>query len=319
VFLMILSSARLREEMKDELKKRFPKEEFHFYNNMKEAKAYLDQAEVLVSYGEDLTDELVAEAKELQWIMVISAGLDKMPFEALEKQDVLITNARGIHKTPMAEYTISMMLQVSRKASLLLENQKQHTWDRKVPMTEISGKTLGILGTGAIGCEIARLAKAFNMKTIGFNRSGHPAENCDVIVDKEGISTLYEESDFIVNVLPSTPQTYHFVGESAFSLMKQNAVFINIGRGKTVDEEELIRALQTEKVGHAVLDVFENEPLKEESPLWDMKNVTVTPHLSGISPQYQERAIEIFCDNLTLYRNDKREEMINIIPYDRGY
>ncbi|MGA4721669.1 D-2-hydroxyacid dehydrogenase [Fictibacillus nanhaiensis] len=316
---MILSSARLRDEIKDELKKRFPKEEFHFYNNMKEAKAYLDQAEFLVSYGEDLTNELVEEAKALKWIMVISAGLDKMPFEALEKQDVLITNARGIHKTPMAEYTISMMLQVSRKASLLLENQKQHIWDRKVPMTEISGKTLGILGTGAIGCEIARLAKAFNMKTIGFNRTGHPAENCDVIVDKEGISTLYEECDFIANVLPSTPQTFQFVGKSAFSLMKQNAVFINIGRGKTVDEEELITALQAEKIGHAVLDVFEKEPLKEESPLWDMQNVTVTPHLSGISHQYQERAIEIFCDNLTLYRNDKREEMINIIPYDRGY
>lgn len=319
MFLMILSSARLRDEIKDEIKNKFPEEEFQFYNNMKEAKADLNQAEILVSYGEDLTDELVAEAKELKWIMVISAGLDKMPFEALEKQNVLITNARGIHKTPMAEYTISMMLQVSRKASLLLDNQKQHIWDRKVPMTEISGKTLGILGTGAIGCEIARLAKAFNMKTIGFNRSGHPAENCDVIVDEEGISTLYEESDFIVNVLPSTPQTFHFVGKSAFSLMKQNAVFINIGRGKTVDEEELIRSLQAEKIGHAVLDVFEKEPLKEESPLWNMQNVTVTPHLSGISPQYQERAIKIFCDNLTLYRNDKREEMINIIPYDRGY
>ncbi|MBH0175061.1 D-2-hydroxyacid dehydrogenase [Fictibacillus sp. 23RED33] len=316
---MILSSARLRDDIKDGLKNTFPNEEFHFYKNMKEAKAYLNQAEILLSYGEDLTDELVAESKELQWIMVISAGLDKMPFKALEKQDILITNARGIHKTPMAEYTISMMLQVSRKASLLLENQKQHTWDRKVPMTEISGKTLGILGTGAIGCEIARLVKAFNMKTIGFNRSGHSAENCDVIVDKEGISTLYEESDFIVNVLPSTPHTFHFVGKSAFSLMKQNTVFINIGRGKTVDEEELIQALQTERIGHAVLDVFEKEPLVEESPLWDMKNVTVTPHLSGISPQYQERAIEIFCDNLTLYRNDKRKEMINIIPYDRGY
>ncbi|KZE63307.1 3-phosphoglycerate dehydrogenase [Fictibacillus phosphorivorans] len=316
---MILSSARLREEIKDEIKKRFPEEEFQFYNNMKEAKAYLTQAEILLSYGEDLTDELVAAAKKLKWIMVISAGLDKMPFKALEKQDVLITNARGIHKTPMAEYTISMMLQVSRQASQLLENQKQHKWDRKVPMTEISGKTIGILGTGAIGCEIARLAKAFNMKTIGFNRSGHPADNCDFILDKEGISKLYEESDFIVNVLPSTQQTHQFVGERAFSLMKKSAIFINIGRGTTVNEELLIQALREKKISHAVLDVFENEPLSEDSPLWDMENVTVTPHLSGISPQYQERAIEIFCDNLTYFRKNKCEEMANVIPYDRGY
>lgn len=316
---MILSSGRLKDEIKEELKRRFPDEEFRFYSKMKEASVDLAQAEVLITYGEDLTDELVAKAKSLKWIMVISAGLDKMPFKALQKKDILITNARGIHKTPMAEYTISMMLQVSRRTEELMGNQKQHKWDRKVPMTEISGKTIGILGTGAIGSEVARLAKAFNMKTIGFNRSGGSVPNFDTIVNQEGINKLYEESDFIVNVLPSTPLTEGFIGDEAFSRMKSSAVFINIGRGTTVAESELIEALRERKIHHAVLDVFEKEPLSEESPLWDMDNVTVTPHLSGISPQYQERAIEIFSDNLKLYRNNKLSEMINIIPYDRGY
>jgi phosphoglycerate dehydrogenase-like enzyme len=316
---MILSSGRLKDEIKEELKRRFPDEEFRFYNKMKEAAVDLDQAEVLISYGEDLTDELVDKAKSLKWIMVISAGLDKMPFKALQERDILITNARGIHKTPMAEYTISMMLQVSRRAEELMGNQKQHKWDRKVPMTEISGKTIGILGTGAIGSEVARLAKAFNMKTIGFNRSGGSVPNFDAIVNQEGINKLYKESDFIVNVLPSTPLTEGFIGAEAFSCMKSSAVFINIGRGTTVAESELIEALRERKIHHAVLDVFEKEPLSEESPLWDMENVTVTPHLSGISPQYQERAIEIFSDNLKLYRNNKLSDMINIIPYDRGY
>jgi phosphoglycerate dehydrogenase-like enzyme len=316
---MILSSGRLKDEIKEELKGRFPEEEFHFYNKMKEAVVDLDQAEVLISYGEDLTDELVDQAKSLKWIMVISAGLDKMPFKALQEKNILITNARGIHKTPMAEYTISMMLQVSRKAKELMGNQKQHKWDRKVPMTEISGQTIGILGTGAIGSEVARLAKAFNMKTIGFNRSGRSVPEFDTIVDQEGINKLYEESDFIVNVLPSTHLTERFIGAEAFSRMKSSAVLINIGRGTTIVESELIEALREKKIHHAVLDVFEKEPLSEESPLWDMENVTVTPHLSGISPQYQERAIEIFSDNLKLYRMNKLSEMINIIPYDRGY
>jgi phosphoglycerate dehydrogenase-like enzyme len=316
---MILSSARLRDDIRDQLKERFSEEDFHFYKNMKEAAAELMEAEVLITYGEDLTDELIDTAKSLKWIMVISAGLDKMPFKALEEKNILITNARGIHKIPMAEYTISMMLQVSRKSKELLENQRQHTWDRKVPMTEISRKTLGVLGTGAIGTEVARLAKAFNMKTIGFNTSGSPVEKFDTIVSKEGISKLYEESDFIVNVLPSTALTEGFVGADAFSLMKTSAVLINIGRGTTIVESELIEALQANKIGHAVLDVFEKEPLSEKSPLWDMKNVTVTPHLSGISPQYQERAIEIFSENLKLYRKEKLSDMINIIPYDRGY
>ncbi|OOE09955.1 D-2-hydroxyacid dehydrogenase [Fictibacillus arsenicus] len=316
---MILSSGRLRDEIKEELKDRFPDEEFRFHNKMKEAEADLDQAEVLISYGEDLSDELVAKAKSLKWIMVISAGLDKMPFKALQEKDILITNARGIHKIPMAEYTISMMLQVSRKVKELMGNQKQHKWDRKVPMTEISGQTIGILGTGAIGSEVARLAKAFHMKTIGYNRSGGSVHNFDAIVNQEEINKLYEESDFIVNVLPSTPLTKGFIGAEAFARMKTSAVFINIGRGTTVAESDLIEALRDKKIHHAVLDVFEKEPLPEENPLWDMDNVTVTPHLSGISPQYQERAIEIFSDNLKLYRNNKLSEMINIIPYDRGY
>ncbi|MCM3719956.1 D-2-hydroxyacid dehydrogenase [Fictibacillus phosphorivorans] len=316
---MILSSGRLRDEIKEELKVRFPDEEFRFYNKMKEAVQDLDQAEVLITYGEDLTEDLIQKAKSLKWIMVISAGLDKMPFKALEDKDILVTNARGIHKTPMAEYTISMMLQISRNAKELMNNQKQYKWTRKVPMTEISGQTIGVLGAGAIGSEVARLAKAFNMKTIGFNRSGRPVEHFDEIVDQEGIYKLYEESDFIVNVLPSTPLTKGFIGAKAFERMKPSAVLINIGRGTTVVESELIEALREKKIYHAALDVFEKEPLPEESPLWEMENVTVTPHLSGISPQYQDRAIEIFSDNLKLFRSNKLSDMINIIPYDRGY
>jgi phosphoglycerate dehydrogenase-like enzyme len=316
---MILSSARLKEEIKEHLKNEFPESEFRFYNKMKEAAADLENAEILITFGEDLTDELVNQAKSLKWIMVISAGLDKMPFEALEKRNILITNARGIHKTPMAEYTISMMLQVSRKAKELMRKQEKHDWDRKVPMTEISGQTIGILGTGAIGGEIARLSKAFHMKTIGFNRSGHPAEHFDSIVNKEGIGQLYQESDFIVNVLPSTNLTTGFIEKEAFSSMKSTAVLINIGRGTTIDESAMISALRGNEFSHAVLDVFEKEPLCSESPLWDMENVTVTPHLSGISPQYQVRAIEIFCDNLKLYMKKEQSNMINIIPFDRGY
>ena len=316
---MILSSARLKDDIKENLKKEFPESEFRFYNKMNEAAADLEHAEILITFGEDLNEELVNRAKVLKWIMVISAGLDKMPFDALEKRNILITNARGIHKTPMAEYTISMMLQVSRKSKELMEKQKEHTWDRKVPMTEISGQTIGILGTGAIGSEIARLSKAFHMKTIGFNRSGKTVDHFDLIVDHEGIEQLYKESDFIVNVLPSTDLTKGFIHADSFSQMKPSSVLINIGRGTTIVESDLISALKEQKIGHAVLDVFEKEPLSEDSPLWDMENVTVTPHLSGISPQYQTRAIEIFSENYKLYLKNKLSDMTNIIPYDRGY
>ncbi|WNB91578.1 D-2-hydroxyacid dehydrogenase [Bacillus sp. NEB1478] len=316
---MILSSARLKDEMKENLKNEFPESEFRFYNKMKEAAADLEHAEILITFGEDLNEELVERAKALKWIMVISAGLDKMPFEALEKKNILITNARGIHKTPMAEYTISMMLQVSRKAKELMEKQKEQIWDRKVPMTEISGQTIGVLGTGAIGGEIARLAKAFHMKTIGFNRSGKTVDHFDLIVDRDHVEKLYKESDFIVNVLPATDETKDFINADSFSLMKPTSVLINIGRGTTIAEGDLISALNDQKIGYAVLDVFEKEPLSADSPLWNMENVMITPHLSGISPQYQTRALEIFSENYKLYMKNKLKDMVNIIPYDRGY
>jgi phosphoglycerate dehydrogenase-like enzyme len=316
---MIVSSARLRDDIKNKLIQAFPQTEFHFFNNMSEAKEKLKYAEVLITYGEDLNDELVGKAEALKWIMVISAGLDKMPFDALKERNIVITNARGIHQTPMAEYTISMVLNTARKVKVLMENQSQHVWDRKVPMAEISGKTIGVLGTGAVGGEVARLAKAFRMTTIGFNRSGNRVPHFDEIVDQEGIGRLYEESDFIVNVLPSTPLTEGLINKQAFSRMKSTAVLINIGRGTTINEKELIAALQDQQIGHAVLDVFEKEPLSADSPLWDMENVTVTPHLSGISPQYQDRAIEIFIENFSFYRKKEVSSMKNIIPFDRGY
>lgn len=315
---MILSSAKIRRDIRNKLSEKFPDETFIFCNGMNEAEEHLLTAEILITYGEDLTDELIEKAANLKWIMVISAGLDRMPFEAIRKKGILVTNARGIHKTPMAEYTIAMMLQVARQTKVLIAHEQERIWDRRVKMTEISGKTIGILGTGAIGCEIARLAKAFHMRTLGFNRSGHQADFIDEIYGKETLSELLKESDFLISVLPATPETYNFLTMDHFRQMKASSVFINIGRGTTINEEDLLKALKDGMIAHAVLDVFKNEPLHFDHPFWKMENVTVTPHLSGISPQYQERAITLFEENLKKYRNGE-QNFINIIPLERGY
>lgn len=312
----IYSSILPAERLQEEVKKEFPQVSFEFHKGIKED-LFLD-AEIFLTYGEDLTEELIGKADKLKWIMVMSAGLDKMPFEACKKRGILVTNVRGIHKIPMAEFTVGMMLQHVKQMKSLWSNEQSKTWERKLPMGELYGKTLLILGIGAIGGEVARLAKAFNMQTIGVNRSGREADWADEIYTMENFREALPKADFIVSVLPSTQKTKHFLDLNDFVLMKDTAVFINIGRGDLVQDEVLLAALQENKIAHAYLDVFYEEPLKESHPFWTMDNVTVTPHISSLTKNYLPRSFEIFKQNLHTYLN-KATEFINVIDMDRGY
>lgn len=316
--MFILSSAKIRSRIREELTTTYPEIEFQFCQNINEAEPYLAKADILLTYGEDLSPAYIQTASNLKWIHVLSAGLDKMPFEAIMEQDILVTNAKGIHQVPMAEYTIGMMLQVIRNLALIQQNQKDKVWDRRIKMEELNGKTIAVLGAGAIGSEIARLSKAFRMKTIGLNRSGHPADHFDQTVPISKIDDILKEVDFLVSVLPRTEETYKLMKKEHFERMQEHAVFINIGRGTTVDQEALIEAMRENQIAHAVLDVMEEEPLPKENVLWEMENVTITPHISGITPQYQDRAFEQFRDNLHVFRTGEGNYM-NKIDLNRGY
>lgn len=314
----ILFSAKVSKKHQDKLKQQFAGESFVFYDSMDEAETDLAHAEILVTYGDDLTDERIDTAKNLKWIMVLSAGMDRMPFAAIDKKGILVTNARGIHKVPMAEYAISSLLQVSRQAKQLMKSQEARLWDRSVRMQEITGKTMLIAGTGAIGQEVARLAKAFRMTTYGVSRSGRPVEFFDKNVKSGDMGALLPEVDFVVAVLPSTPGTKNFFTEEHFNLLPEHALFLNMGRGDAASDEVLLQAIQTGEIAHAILDVFDEEPLPADHPFWREDNMTVTPHLSGMSPLYQTRALEIFTENLQTYQQ-KGTDFVNKIDLTRGY
>lgn len=316
--MKVLSSCKVKRDIQKELIQNYPSVSFQFCKHIGEAKDYLSEVEILITYGEDLTDELIDQAKELKWIMVISAGMDQMPFAKLAEREILITNCKGIHKTPMAEYVFASLLQVSREVKQLIENEKAHQWDRTIKMTEISGRTMLIAGTGAIGQEVARLAKAFQMKTIGISKSGSKKDFFDEVTQTERMGELLPQADFIISVLPSTLETKEMFTSQHFELMKETALFLNMGRGDVVSEGVLLEALKTKQIRHAILDVFKEEPLPKNHPLWDLENVTVTPHLSGISPEYQPRAFEIFKLNLTEYLNGGNG-FKNVINPNRGY
>lgn len=309
---------RVPEDIKDRLGRRFPEVDFIFCHGMEEAEEYLDEADVFLTYGEDLTSERIQKAARLKWIMVMSAGMDKMPFEEISARGILVTNVRGIHAKPMAEYAISMLLQVARQAKMIIEQEKNHNWNRRTVMTEISGSTMVLLSTGAIAQEVARLAQAFHMRTIGVSKSGRMKPHFDETYTIEELSEVIDQGDFIVAALPSTEETVHLLDEEHFRLMKGDAVFLNMGRGDLVSTDVLLKAVRKPLIRHAVLDVFEIEPLPEEHPLWEEERVTVTPHLSGISPHYVPRAFELFEENLKVYKSGSGE-MINLIDTKRGY
>lgn len=317
--MLIVTTTKIRRSIQKRLPEDYPQLAFAFHESVQEAENDLARADILITSGNELTEAHIRQAEQLKWMMVISAGLEKMPLQTAKKRGIPVTNARGIHKTPMAEYAIAMMISATRKIKVWHKNEQEHRWNHDLKnMMEISGKTIAILGAGAIGGEIARLAKAFHMKTLGLNRSGRAVEHFDEMYTNEHLNECISQADFVVAILPYTNETEHFLAREQFQAMKNETIFINIGRGKTVNQADLLESLCAGEIAHAVLDVFEEEPLPERHPFWDMDQVTVTPHLSGITPQYQHRAFKIFEDNLQIFLNGG-SGLINQIDYDRGY
>ncbi|CAH0246442.1 Putative 2-hydroxyacid dehydrogenase HI_1556 [Peribacillus sp. Bi96] len=320
--MLILSTIIPNESIQTKMKDAFSDLNFIYQEKWTDEPQWTDEplseAEILITYGEDLTEEVIGKATNLKWIMVMSAGMELMPFKAIEDRGILVTNARGIHKIPMAEYTIGMLLQYEKKMKLLMKNEGEELWDRKIEVGELNGKKMLILGAGAIGGEVARLGKAFRMTIMGVNRSGKPVESIDRLYTLDHLLEALPEADYIISVLPSTVETKDLLQKEHFKAMKDSAVFVNIGRGDLVNEEVLIEALETKELAHAILDVFDPEPLGKGHPFWRMENVTVTPHLSSKSGEYLPRTFAIFEKNMLEYLKAGKD-FINVIDLSRGY
>lgn len=305
----------IKEQFRQSLSKQFPQIHFDFSDSIDGAGG--KGVTILVTYGSDLTEEVLDQLTDLKWVMVASAGVDKMPLEKLGKRGILLTNVSGIHKTPMAESVLAHILSLNRALPLIQEQQKQKVWE-KMKSSELRGSSALILGPGAIGGEIGRLLQAFGVYTIGCSRSGSNHDGMDEDISFSHINERLPEVDYIISVLPSTQETRWILDSSHFQKMKKSSVFMNFGRGDLVKEQVIIEALEQGEIAHAVLDVFEQEPLPVDSPLWEMGNCTVSPHVSALSAKYVERALEIFKENLEIWLSENGE-FKNVIETDRGY
>jgi phosphoglycerate dehydrogenase-like enzyme len=276
------------------------------------------------------------QAPNLRWVQVHWAGVDSLLDTPIWDSDIAITNTSGIHAPNMAQYAMTQILAWAHRVPKWFQYQKlgkwpQNRWDKFLP-DELHGRTLGIVGYGSIGREIARLAKPFGMKILVSKRDARQPEDDgyavlgggdprgelpDRIYPSEATRSMLAECDYVVITLPLTEKTRHFFDETLFKEMKPTAFLVNVGRGSVINEPDLVKALKKGWIAGAGLDVFETEPLPDDSPLWTMDNVILTPHVSGFTPYYDDRATDLFAENLRRYLAG--EKLLNLVNREQGY
>jgi phosphoglycerate dehydrogenase-like enzyme len=266
----------------------------------------LEDVEVLLrgwSLGGDPLDRLVGRAPKLRWIHSVSVGVESVLTPCVRLRGLTVTNGRGVFDQPIAEYVMTMILAICRRLPQLIELQRERTW-QPLQARELGEVTIGLLGLGGIGCEVAKLARPFGSRVVAVRRrpNAGPVEGVEVLGGLDALPELLGQSDFIVLALPLTAETEAIIDDTALDLVKPGAWVINVARGGLVDEVALLRALGSGPLGGAVLDSFRKEPLGETSPFYRLPNCIVTPHTSWSSAAVLPRSLDVFCDNLRRYR-----------------
>lgn len=269
------------------------------------AKSALDGAEIILGWITGMEEICLKENTVLRWLHIWSAGVDFLPMEELRKRKVWVTSSGGMNRQQLSEVGIGLMIALVRGFRPASVDQMKHQWNKNAAnefgLDQIHGKTVGILGIGKVGTELARLAKAFDMRVLGLARTGGDRAYVDKVYEPKNLNELLSSADFVINVLPLTPATKEIISGEQFEVMKSTAFYINIGRGGTTNTPALIAALNNKEIAGAALDVIAPEPLPAENLLWEMPNVILFPHIGGNGPENNSRVAQIFCENLKEY------------------
>ena len=258
-------------------------------------------------YASILT-ELWREVGNARWIHTLAAGVESLPFDLLRRSDVVVTNSRGLYADALGEFAIAAMLWFAKDLGRLIRNQHERRWE-PYDVTRLEGQTVGIIGYGGIGHAVGRRAEALGMHVLTTRRRrelGDPT-----------IEEVIAESHYVVMCTPLTPSTRRLMSRERIAAMKSDAVFVNVGRAGTVDEEALLDALRNRRIRGAALDVFDVEPLPPEHPLWQLDNVLISPHTADHTPDAHERAMSFFIENLRRFRAG--ESLENVVDKIEQY
>ena len=288
-------------------------------------RGHLARADILwdfPAYASDGTSGIDL-APNLKWIQTTSSGVGQTVKRlGLQESDILVTTARGVHAGPLSEFVFLALLSHVKRLPHLQAEQKAHRWDRFCG-DELTGKTLAIIGVGTLGRRVAAVGRCFGMRVVALARVGsdRTAEQLgiDVLFAQEGLHEMLREADALVLSVPHTPDTEGLIDEAAFAALKPGAVFVNIARGQVVDQDALIRNLQSGRIALAALDPFAVEPLDPDSPLWDLPNVLISPHSASTAESENRKITDIFCHNLRCYIEGRLDDMQNVLDKARLY
>jgi len=282
----------------------------------------LPDTDIFVGYS--LRAKQLKDAKKLKWIHSTAAGVAQLMYPELRDSGILVTNPSGIFSVPMAEHTMGLLLALARNFPDSVRGQdhakwaQQDLWDKPQHLTELNGQLLLIVGFGSIGREIAKRAKAFDMRVWGVTRSGQGDRAfAEQIFPATQLDEVLPQADFIVIAAPETSDTNHLIGAPQFARMKIGARLINVGRGSLLDEAALLQALETGALAGAALDVMQTEPLPADSPLWKAPNLFLTPHISAVSDRLWQRETALLMELLEHWFDGR--EMFNRVDFSRGY
>lgn len=276
----------------------------------------LEDIEILVTYDAFKTLD-ISKMKNLKWIQLVSDGINQVPKEKVERANIMLTNNSNSYSIPISEWILSSVLDIFKQSYSFYKNKEKKLWRLNSSLRELYRSTVGIIGTGSIAIETAKRFKSFGVETLGLNTNGRQVDYFDKCYSNNEIEVMLKKCDVVICLLPLTKSTFHFIGEKEFAFMKEGVVFVNASRGEVVDEEKLIKNLESKKISSAALDVFEKEPLNEESPLWNFDNVIITPHNSWVSQNKDKRLYELIYDNMLKYK--RSEKLNNIVSVKKGY
>lgn len=284
-------------------------------NEIKEDMKF-EEVEVLVCYNpfEKLD---ISSMKNLKWIQVSSIGVDQVPRNEVLERNIVVTNNRGGYSIPIGEFVVMRILEIMKNTKYFNSIQTNKRWRLTTDVLEVYNKRVLILGTGTIGIEVAKRLKGFGVEIVGINTNGKPVEFFDKTVSMRNLKDEVEKADILVLALPHTKDTDNILDEKMMRSMKKDSSIINVSRGNLIDEGALIGLLEEGYFRGVALDVFKEEPLSEDSLLWELDRVYITPHNSWVSEKRNERRLELILENLKRYI--EKEELLNTVNIERGY
>ncbi len=274
--------------------------------------------------GYSLRPHQFRAATKLKWIHATAAGVNQLMFPELRNSDVVVTNSRGIHALPMAEHIVGMLVALARRFPSAFRHQmqrkwaQQEIWDEPIRPRELHGQTVLFVGFGAIGREVARRLLPMGMRLWAVTRSGKaPSELVERVLPATELNAALPEADFVILAAPETPETINMFSTPQFLRMKPTAFLINVARGSLIDESALVEALRRRDIAGAALDVAREEPLPASSPLWELDNIIITPHISAVSEFLWDRQTRLLLENLERWFAGR--ELLNLVDKQRGY